>query len=209
MQHRSGTRANGVLPAVERQENHVMQWPRVFKDASSAVSFADALLNDPGLQSQMSKILKNQVHQNKKNPGGCMDGYQELAETITVELSRCKKPAANFYRYVYGQYTMPLQLADNLAHKAWKGPGEGKVAEKKTIAQCRNLALLLMEKSRQRARYNKRLSMTAIAQSMKIKRQQLYEQWIEEISAIEEEIKRNLDITDHALSSKLEELEII
>jgi len=212
MQQQQISGGAGILPGMEgHQENRVMEWPRVFKEASQAVTFADALLNDPGLGSQLEFKKMASGHNHATNP----EKYattQDLAETITVELSRCKKPASNLYRYVYGKYRdyeQILGMADKLAHNVWTGPGAGKAAEKKTIAQCRDLALLLMEKTRQRERFNKRLTMTSIAKEMKISRQQLYEQWIEEISGIEAGIKQNLDITDHALSQRLEMLQII
>ncbi len=175
-------------------------WPRTFRTAGDALSFADAFLTDPHVQSQMNAIKRDRVQQSRGN-GPTLHGLQELAETITVAVSGLPRPAGPLFRFVYGRQTDYLWIADNLAHQAWKGPGDGLIPRRKTITECRNLALLLMEKRRRWERHRQRMPMAQVAEHLNMSRGHFSDAWLLESSTIESDITQLLRQAERALEA--------
>lgn len=126
-----------------------------------------------------------------------------MARTISLELGRVRQPAAGVYRYVHGRTKQVMDSADYLAHMAWNGPGDGPHTERKTIAVCRDIAILLLESKRRTERLGRGLSMEIIADQLGINRRRLYDVWMLEVSAIREEIDRLLIKANAELDAQL------
>lgn len=177
------------MPHWKPSEGALETWPVTFRTPGAALTWADAYLTDPHVQSQMAQVKRDKVQQSRNN-GASLHGLQETAETISVAVASLTKPAGPLFRYVYGRNTHYLQIADYLAHAVWSGPGDGPVTARKTISQCRDLALLLMESSRRWERFRRRIAMGDVAQLMGIQRQRLYDVWVIEVSWIRREIQQ-------------------
>ena len=177
--------------------------PITFKSVAEAVTFADGLLI--GDSDKVKGVLT------PGKPGKVpLSELRDIASTISVEAARIKFPAGHLFRFVHGRYTHTLDLADHLAHRVWNGPGDGPVASRKTIAMCRQLANIGMLDFRQREQHGRGFPTEQVAKAMNARsRQQFYEQWAVENSAIRAAISQLLKQAEAELEIPLRRLGVL
>lgn len=185
------------------------QWPRVFSTSGHAVRFADGLLDDVRIQSSM-RLYAMMRRSASRGRSFTMQDFLDQAHTISVELAKVPGPPGMIYRYVFGHGMQhAIELSDQAAHAAWSGPGNGCAAKCKTIAQCRQLAMLVLKDVRGRALWRRKLPAKEMARQMRITRAQFYEQWGDERREITEVYLQWIQSAERALYPVLEQLGIV
>ena len=177
--------------------------PITFKSVAEAVQFADGLLD--GESDKYRTVF------GKSKPGRVSFAeLKELAQTISVELAKVNTTAGRLYRYIHGRNTQVLELQSQLARAAWRGPGNGPVASRKTIAQARDLALLVLADARLRARGSKGVAFIDFKIGMKCDNdKQFFRQWGDERQRMRDEIKRLTVQAEDALAPGLERVGVL
>lgn len=203
---------------------HGMEWfrndaaiepPRTFGSAAEALHWADAFALDPRLKDQLAKIKRRQIETPTKG-GPSLQELSDLAHTISVELCRLIEAgevswlSGTLFRYIHGQRRHEDELAARLGAIAWNGPGAGGRARHKTTRQCTALAsVVLFGKRGSEAFGHKPLSQSKIADRLGIPREQLRDQWADELICMRSEITRRLTAAASVFDARLRDMGIV
>lgn len=147
--------------------------PFTFASPRDAIRWADSLLNSPQVDSHLGSMIAR-ANVKGTNPRYGADGERvtreiarDFAHTISGCLARVPAPESLLYRRIYGKYNQTVELADQLAHLVWDGPGPRGTRE---LGKVRSLAMIIIEDERRRRRYGSkaRIYNRVIAQELRI-----------------------------------------
>ena len=181
------------------------QPPITFKSAAEAVQFADGLLHG---DADKHKTIFRDMRKRRGNVS--YSDLKDLAHSISIELAKINTTAGRLYRHIHGRNTQVLELQSQLARAAWHGPGDGPVASRKTIAQARDLALLVLADARLRARGGKGVAFIDFKIGMRCDNdKQFFRQWGDERQRMRDEINRLMTQAEDALWPELERIGVL
>lgn len=149
-----------------------MSEPALFDSISDAVRWADNFLSRPNFKSQIGEIMKGKVQQNRLGRRSEVFA-QDVAIKISTALAAVPAPEGPTYRIIHGQgHSHRMEVADRLAHMVWDGPQGGK-----TIAEMRDVALLIVERVKRWERSGRKLTYAAIADELGMSRKTYYQKY--------------------------------
>ena len=200
----------GLFGGIIVEDPEYFYWPRHFNCAEDAVIFADGFLQDPKTISQMGRVKKDKVQQNRRPGSFSINDIADMAATISVELSRLdNKCAALMYRFVFGVSNGKdgLFLADELTRRSFSI--DDQFPEIRTQENCRILAAWLMQRTREKRRIGKTIPIGKIAADFGLKRSNFYKVWGDERDTIQEIIDNWIEQADRQMTRTLSDLHII
>ncbi len=188
-------------------------WPRTFKSAAHAVSWADNYLAGAG-ERNLSQLGAEVKGRNRSQTLPEMDRHgalvtcerlQNQAETISVALSAVDKPPGVLYRHIHGRHNRTIEIASQLAHLVWDGPENGK-----TIAKMRAVALMAVkDKQAEHKNLVGRVPATLIAANIGVSWVDFKGDWLPYLRQMQDHLSAWMDRAERQLEQDLVEKGIL